>query len=871
MTPLDDILKAIKNIIQYNTIKKKNTRYLYMNILRSVEAASLTKTINSIEDINGIKYIKDGSYKIIKEEYNKIIKECSNNTTNNTIMDNNTILNNNTVGNTILNNNTVVDNNTIMDNNTTNNTILNNDNNTVDNNTILNTTVNISILDNNTALLDTTYNIHYIDDINIEDILDDDIVDDYNILDENVFINTNIIGSNNINGNNIGNNLLENNTVGSNLLENNNNVGSNLLENDNICINKKTINKKNYCINKDEDMSESSLLILSDRLSSCLDPVLKRNGDDGRNGDDSSSLMIISEIDDKVDDSKMAFTDMAWEQSPGRNEIEPEMRGASTTKKVLERVGVSTIKKTWEQLPMELDPSSTNTLPVHPPSTNSSTRHPFSTNSSTRHPSSTNCLPAQLPTDTRSSSTPARRSYIPAYRSSAYAILKVLSEFDGAHKQLIAFKAAPFTDAEFNATLRFSAFSAFKTLINRNLIYKESKNKYYLTDEGRVLCNKMFGNIVGGGKSESKEQNKDEQVGASTGNQPEQVGASMSHLPSPPKWATAPISVSQTSPSESPVTIIIDSREKRCHKDRSYFQTFFSSRNIPYSTRFLGLGDFIWISNEVVLNYIIERKAGSDFVSSISDGRYSEQKRRLLLMNSGGLERRNENSIHERREYSLNTQVGTGSQVSTGSQVDMGTGSQAKIHPTIQESPLTHTSTTHHAGSTPVFNIFYIIENLKYSDTDFKPLVQYCLLETKMDKLVVLETDNIQETGEVILEIDRRVKGSSIHSDSHMVTPIESHAATTTTTAPLNMPATVGVMSYGSFIDDSGKQCSQYSILLTALLSIRGLNNSRAYELANKYNSIGAFMNNIENICTEVVGGKPIGKGLGSIIKELFK
>lgn len=174
------------------------------------------------------------------------------------------------------------------------------------------------------------------------------------------------------------------------------------------------------------------------------------------------------------------------------------------------------------------------------------------------------------------------KKYIPGYRTAAYAILKALYLYNGSHKHLIVLRATPFTDAEFDKTQRFSAFSAFKQLEKKNLILCNSDSKYFLTDSGLELAKMLFNN-----ETTNIENNNE-------------------------------------------ITIVVDSREKKNNRDRNYFQNYFTSRNIPNQTRFLALGDFIWIKNEKLIDFIVERKQSSDFVSSISDGRYKEQKNRLI-------------------------------------------------------------------------------------------------------------------------------------------------------------------------------------------------------------------------------------------------
>ncbi|ELA41963.1 uncharacterized protein VICG_00980 [Vittaforma corneae ATCC 50505] len=177
-----------------------------------------------------------------------------------------------------------------------------------------------------------------------------------------------------------------------------------------------------------------------------------------------------------------------------------------------------------------------------------------------------------------------KRKYVPGYRTAAYAILKALYHYNGSHKHLIVLRATPYTDAEFDKSQRFSAFSSFKTLQKKGLIQIDSDSRCYLTQAGSELCSAMFTNDS---ISTVEDQN---------------------------------------------IQIVIDSREKKNNRDRAFFQGHFSSKGIPNQTRYLNVGDFIWLKNERVVDVIVERKQTSDFVSSISDGRFREQKNRLKNM-----------------------------------------------------------------------------------------------------------------------------------------------------------------------------------------------------------------------------------------------
>lgn len=177
-----------------------------------------------------------------------------------------------------------------------------------------------------------------------------------------------------------------------------------------------------------------------------------------------------------------------------------------------------------------------------------------------------------------------RNKYVPGFRTAPYAVLRALYTLRTAHKYLIALRAAPFTDSEFSESRRFSAFGAFKQLERKGLISSEPNGRYSLTLTGTNLAERLFQAEI-----------------SSTNLQPDSI------------------------------KLVIDSREKKSNKERTFFQSYFLEHGIDSCTRFLGLGDFLWIRNERILRHIVERKAGTDLIASLSDGRFREQKRRMRL------------------------------------------------------------------------------------------------------------------------------------------------------------------------------------------------------------------------------------------------
>ncbi|KAI1289065.1 Crossover junction endonuclease mus81 [Mortierella claussenii] len=87
------------------------------------------------------------------------------------------------------------------------------------------------------------------------------------------------------------------------------------------------------------------------------------------------------------------------------------------------------------------------------------------------------------------------------------------------------------------------------------------------------------------------------------------------------------------------VCLVLDIREVRTLTDRDYIGQKLKDRGIKVIKRALDIGDVIWIArlkesshsvpNELVLDYILERKRMDDLVYSIKDGRFNEQKFRL--------------------------------------------------------------------------------------------------------------------------------------------------------------------------------------------------------------------------------------------------
>jgi len=78
------------------------------------------------------------------------------------------------------------------------------------------------------------------------------------------------------------------------------------------------------------------------------------------------------------------------------------------------------------------------------------------------------------------------------------------------------------------------------------------------------------------------------------------------------------------------INIVIDNRESQLIELFSKQTEILKEKNIEWSTQTLEIGDVMIHNNEGSINYLFERKTLSDLAGSIKDGRYREQKMRML-------------------------------------------------------------------------------------------------------------------------------------------------------------------------------------------------------------------------------------------------
>jgi crossover junction endonuclease MUS81 len=355
----------------------------------------------------------------------------------------------------------------------------------------------------------------------------------------------------------------------------------------------------------------------------------------------------------------------------------------------------------------------------------------------------------------------SRAKYIPGFRTGGYAILKVLNREDGLSKHQICLRGNKYSNTEFDLDARNSAWSSIKTIIKKGLVMREGKpSKYYLTETGKGMCGELF---------------KEESI--------VEVDGEIQRF------------------------LVVDSREVKSKKDRGFFQREFEKREIEVDIRNLEVGDFLWIRRdgyvERLYNYIVERKRGSDFCSSIADGRFQEQKKRL-------------------KECGID-------------------------------------------------NILYIVEGLKgiHLQKLGANFVLSSLTQTKLEGFIVIETEDMSETVEIVAFLDNLIK------EEENQTSLSSTSGDFEEEKPLNIHHNsnengILKLSYESFADKGtkNKNVKVKDIFYRSLLSIRGVSHKVAEAISEKYSSFGRFyglskdVNFLEDLALTDVKGKKLGTKL---------
>lgn len=231
-------------------------------------------------------------------------------------------------------------------------------------------------------------------------------------------------------------------------------------------------------------------------------------------------------------------------------------------------------------------------------------------------------------------------------------------------------RAQPYCDSSFTApsdpTKFFTAWNSMKTLLTKELVYTQGHplKKYSLTEEGWEVAKAIqktqdpnqntlsFDVQTGpqnadpirpGAEREDLASQRDYEnlgsIGLAYRNDNQQTGIYDEETTNDSTITPVPI------PADSfTVQLILDTREVRTSKDRDYISNELIRKGITPDVRALEVGDTMWVAkfhdptflsqygeegDEIMLDWIVERKRLDDLIGSIKDGRFHEQKFRL--------------------------------------------------------------------------------------------------------------------------------------------------------------------------------------------------------------------------------------------------
>ncbi|KAI2629699.1 crossover junction endonuclease MUS81 [Hypoxylon sp. NC1633] len=266
------------------------------------------------------------------------------------------------------------------------------------------------------------------------------------------------------------------------------------------------------------------------------------------------------------------------------------------------------------------------------------------------------------------------KPYVPTLRSGAYALILGLATLEegtrnGLTKSQLIEVAQPLCDASFtappNPTSFYTAWNSMKTLLDKDIVYERGRptRKYHLTEEGWEVARRM------------QQTTNPAQAISLPPPRPEVEPQRLENVPSRPANRSPSIEIEErpgndsrysdvvasgdslsgslTLPNFRPIRLapgtfevhlVLDVREVRAKTDRDYMQNELAKKGVNPIMRSLELGDALWVAkckdanflsrlgsegDEVVLDYIVERKRLDDLIGSVKDGRFHEQKFRL--------------------------------------------------------------------------------------------------------------------------------------------------------------------------------------------------------------------------------------------------
>lgn len=235
-----------------------------------------------------------------------------------------------------------------------------------------------------------------------------------------------------------------------------------------------------------------------------------------------------------------------------------------------------------------------------------------------------------------------KHDYIPAPNSGGYAILVGMlkaeqNEFiKNFTKQQVLDFCIRYSQA--NQKDQSKIWASMKGLVDRSLVGRQISRDpmYFLNDEGRELAIKLTSLTEGGATDTDSNLPETHDEASNSNSQPMYMLSSQSSQSNsnfPTYQHTEQNATFELKAGTFEVILIVDQREK--------IDIVSLEGSMRTETRTLACGDFLWIARprgiqpndktkDLVLDYVIERKTLNDLSSSIADGRFEQQKQRLL-------------------------------------------------------------------------------------------------------------------------------------------------------------------------------------------------------------------------------------------------
>lgn len=302
------------------------------------------------------------------------------------------------------------------------------------------------------------------------------------------------------------------------------------------------------------------------------------------------------------------------------------------------------IEKRFKDENLQLSPSENNNVSPHslePPLTIVNGDNPNIEEHSQSTPNGGNKAAVTSKRKERKSKPLIKKDYVPAFRSGPYAMLIALYvDFKSSNTKGYLFRheiaqtgqqycSSPIEEGSPVSPLQ----GAIKTLTAKGIVTKSGvPSRFVLTDIGIGLAERLWNS--GERRSSiplSPNHNDKREEGV------EQAASTFEPVASIDSYDSFKMRHDQYD-----IILLVDTREVRRKDERNFFVNRLSDMGIKCEQRAMELGDFLWVArskdgqnapDEVLLDYVIERKRESDMIASITDGRGIEQRFRLFASN----------------------------------------------------------------------------------------------------------------------------------------------------------------------------------------------------------------------------------------------